>query len=249
MSTLHKAMALLTLIAQGDAPLRFSELERRTEVPKATLHRLLSALTSERLIHFDERSRTYRPGLRLLELAHRTWESLDLRSVAADDVDALSRRTGETVHLAVVDGASIVYVDKRESSNALRLFSAIGKRGPLYCTGLGKAILAHVSEEQRDQVLARENRCAHTANTVTERQELLAELERVRRRGCAFDMEEHETGIRCVAAPVFDRSRHAVAGISVTAPSVRMDGDRMQALRPLVVAAADNISRRLALLH
>ncbi len=249
MSTVNKAIKLLDLIAQSEKTLRFSELEKASGMPKATVHRLLAELTAERLIRLDSHSRTYKPGLRLLELAHRSWESLDLRTVAADDVDELSRQTGETVHLAVLDSSSIVYVDKRESTSSLRLFSAIGKRGPLYCTGLGKAILAHVGSDECERVLADQDRPAHTPHTLTERAALVAELAQIRHRGCAFDREEHEQGIRCVAAPIFDGSGSAVAGISVTAPSVRMDDARMEALCPLVIAAAKSISQHLRLLH
>ncbi|HET7313556.1 IclR family transcriptional regulator [Salinisphaera sp.] len=249
MSSFHKAIALLALIADSPTPPRFTDLLSASGRPKATLHRLLGALASEGLITLDEPTQTYRPGLRLLELAHRSWLSLDLRSIAAADVDRLTEQTGETVHLAVLDGSQIVYIDKRESGNSLRLFSAIGKRGPLYCTGVGKAILAALAPAALDTLLATTELAGHTPTTITDDTVLRTELAAVRERGCAYDIEEHEQGIRCVAAAIVEASGRIVGGLSVTAPTVRMTGDRMEALGPLVIDAADRIAEKHVLLH
>ncbi|MGN8197272.1 IclR family transcriptional regulator [Salinisphaera sp. RV14] len=250
MSLFHKAISLLDLIAESTAvPPRFTDLLNRSGHPRATLHRLLRALAAERLITFDKSTQTYRPGLRLLELAHESWLSSDLRSVASADVDWLAEQTGETVHLAAFDGDTMVYIDKRDSSSALRLYSAVGKRGPLYCTGIGKAILASLKPERLDELLDTQELIGHTAHTITDRKALQTELDAIREQGCAYDMEEHEPGVRCVAAAIVDRSGDVVGGVSITAPSMRMAPRLMESIAPLVIAAAGRIANRYSLLH
>ncbi|ABQ31435.1 MULTISPECIES: IclR family transcriptional regulator [Acidiphilium] len=245
-SSVAKALALLRAVSLAEPPAGFNALLERTGLPKATLHRLLRELADAGLVRHHSPDRTYRPALGLLELASRAWDSIDLRQVAARHVDALWHSTQETVHVAVRDDIEIIYVDKRESPKALRLFSSIGRRGPLYCTGVGKAIFAHLPAAERDDVLARLTLTRHTPSTITSRAGLRAEFERIRRDGVAFDRAEHEEGIVCVAAPIFDRQGHPVASVSVTAPAVRMNDDRVAALAPEVRSAAERISRDLA---
>ncbi|MHB1304146.1 MAG: IclR family transcriptional regulator [Acidiphilium sp.] len=240
-SSIAKALALLRRVGIAEPPATFSLLLDRTGLPKATLHRLLQELIAAGLIRTAP-DRTYRPALGLLELAYRAWESIDLRQVAARHVDALWQSSAETVHLAVRDGLEIIYVDKRESPKTLRLFSSVGRRGPLHCTGVGKAILAHLPNPERDDIIERITLTGHTKYTITCRHLLRAEFDRIRREGIARDCEEHEEGIFCVAAPIFDRAGRPVASLSVTAPGIRMDRARLDALAPEVREAAQRIS-------
>ncbi|MCF3948388.1 IclR family transcriptional regulator [Acidiphilium sp. AL] len=245
-SSIAKALALLRCVSTAEPHANFSTLLDRTGLPKATLHRLLQELIEAGLIRSGP-DRTYRPSLGLLELAYRAWESIDLKQVAARHVDALWHSTEETVHLAVRDGLEIIYIDKRESPKTLRLFSSIGRRGPLHCTGVGKAILAHLPEAEREDVIARITLTGHTPHTITSRHLLRAEFDRIRSEGIARDCEEHEEGIFCVAAPIFDRNFRPVASLSVTAPGIRMDRARLDALAPEVKQAARLISQDVVL--
>ena len=246
-SSISKALALLRAVTIADMPPNFSTLLKTTELPKATLHRLLQELIDAGLILSSAHDRCYRPAVGLLELSYRAWEGLDLRQTAARHLDALWQSTNETVHLAVRDDLDIIYIDKRESPKALRLYSSIGRRGPIYCTGVGKAILAHLEPPLRAQVIDRLKLRAHTKQTITSRQALLLALEEIRGSGVALDCGEHEDGIGCVAAPIFDRNNRVIAGVSVTAPSVRMDEARMAALKPEVCQTARAISRDVTL--
>ncbi|WP_297911857.1 IclR family transcriptional regulator [Thiomonas sp.] len=245
-SSIAKALALLRMVSLAEPPVGFSALLERTGLPKATLHRLLRELSDAGLIRHHGPDRTYRPALGLMELASRAWASIDLRQVAARHVDALWHSTQETIHLAVRDDVEIIYIDKRESPKALRLFSSVGRRGPLYCTGVGKAIGAHLPAAERDELIGRLDLTRHTPNTITSRAGLRAEFEHIRGDGVAIDRGEHEEGIVCVAAPIFDRQGRPVASVSVTAPAVRMDEARVAALVPEVRSAAEQISRDLA---
>ena len=242
---LDKGLNLLALVCDSPQPQRFTDLLKETKLPKATLHRLLGALVSHKLLAVDDRDGTYRVGLRALEMAQKSWEGLDIRGAAADEILWLGEETGETVHLAVLDDMEVVYIDKVESRQPIRMFSAVGKRGPLYCTGVGKAMAAFLEDGARARIVERLSMKKFTANTFTARGAFLRHLDEIRERGYALDMEEHELGIRCAAAPIFDHRGEVVGGVSVTAPSFRLTPERLEKIAPFVVQAARRITRRL----
>ena len=242
---LDKGLNLLARVCDAPSPPRFTDLLHETGLPKATLHRLLGALVEHRLLQVDARDQGYRVGLRALEMAQQSWQELDVRSAAADEILRLGVKTGETVHLAVLDDTEVVYIDKVESSQRIRMFSAIGKRGPLHCTGVGKAMLAFVEDGTRERLIARLPLRRFTPHTFATRPALEKHLAEIRRRGYAKDLEEHELGIRCAAAPIFDYRGQVVASVSVTAPSFRLTLEHLDTIAPAVVEAARNITRKL----
>ena len=242
---LDKGLALLARVSDAPTPPRFVDLMRDTGLPKATLHRLLGALLAHRLIALDPRDQTYVVGLRALEMAQRSWHGMDVRAAAAEDILQLGEKTGDTVHLAVLDGTEVVYIDKVESRQQIRMFSAVGKRGPLHCTGVGKAMIAFVDDGRRAELVQRLALKKFTANTFTSRAAFLKHLDEIRARGYARDLEEHELGIRCAAAPIFDYRGDVVASVSVTAPSFRLTPERLDKIAPFVVQAARSITRKL----
>jgi len=235
-------MTVLSTIAESPEPLRFAAIARKLDMPKASLHRILTALMTERLVRLDPEQQTYHAGYRLLELAHRTWEETDIRKVAQPHLRQLRAQVQETVHLAVRDGSEIVYIDKLESSDGLRLYSAIGKRGPIYCTGVGKAILASLDDEEQRRIIDRLDLAPFTNNTITTAEKLRFAIKEIRNRGCAYDLEEHQEGTRCVAAPVVNFHGEVIASISVTGPATRMTSERMRDLEGAVIDAARRIS-------
>lgn len=242
---LDKGLKLLARVCDAAAPPRFVDLLRDTGMPKATLHRMLGALMAHRLVAIDPRDQTYVVGLRALEMAQRAWAGMDLRRAAAEDIRWLGEKTGDTVHLAVLDGSEVVYIDKVESRQPIRMFSAVGKRGPLYCTGVGKAMAAFLEDGARTRMAERLLMKRFTANTFTTRGAFLRHLDEIRERGYALDMEEHELGIRCAAAPIFDHRGEVIGGVSVTAPSFRLTPERLEKIAPFVVQAARRITQKL----
>jgi len=242
---MDKGLNLLAQVCNAPAPPRFTDLLHETGLPKATLHRLLSALVDHRLLAIDPHDQTYRVGLRTLEMAARAWEGLDIRGTAAEDILWLGDKTGETVHLAVLDDTEVVYIDKVESRQRIRMYSAIGKRGPLHCTGVGKAMLAFIDEAQRGALIDRLSLKRFTSNTYATKTSLAKHLAEIRKLGYSRDLEEHELGIRCAAAPIFDYRGQVVASVSVTAPSFRLTTANLDAIAPLVIQAAKRITRKL----
>ena len=156
----------------------------------------------------------------------------------------LADSSGETVQLAILDHLTVLYIRIRESRQAIRLSSGLGSRAPAHCTGVGKALLAYQPPEVVQQVIDNGLK-RFTEGTLTDPDKLRAELATIRVRGYAIDDEEIEVGLRCVAAPIRDHSGQVVAAISVAAPVQRMSKKQVQATIPSVIAAAENISRRL----
>jgi DNA-binding IclR family transcriptional regulator len=241
---LEKGLGLLSHVSTA-GPCRFSDLLRDTGLPKATLHRMLKALVAHRFLSFEVRDQTYSVGLQVFGMARRLWEDLDIRRAAAAEIAWLSEQTGETVHLAILDGHEVVYIDKVESRQQIRMFSAVGKRGPLHCTGVGKAILAFLDPVRQKVMVSELPLKTFTKNTFANRTSLLRHLGEIRARGYAKDLEEHEERIRCAAAPIFDYRGEVVASLSVTAPTFRFTLRRLDEVAPLVVRAANEATRHL----
>jgi IclR family transcriptional regulator, KDG regulon repressor len=170
---------------------------------------------------------------------------LDIRRLSLPYLRELNQQTRETIHLTVRHGLSAVYVEKLDSPEPLRIHSRIGAAVPLYCTAVGKVMLAYMPAEELDRVLPELDVKRVTRNSVGNVQELRTELFRVRKNGYACDMEEHEQHIRCVAAPIWDHTGSVQASLSITAPTLRMSVTRLRQLAPIMQAAGVKISAEL----
>jgi DNA-binding IclR family transcriptional regulator len=242
--TVAKAFTIIDLLAlQSDRGITLSDLSVQLHMPKSTVHRYLATLQQLGLAERSDADR-FRLGTRVIELAGLFLANSDLRTESQAALDALATQTDETIHLAVPSGTEVVYIAKVESKHALRMYSYIGARLPMYCTALGKAILAFGTPERRRDVLAQPLK-ARTPSTITSRQALERELETVRSQGFAIDDEENEPGIRCVGAPIADYSQTAIAALSVSGPGDRIDRKRCAELAPIVRDAAQRISKRM----
>lgn len=144
-----------------------AEISARVALPKPTTFRLLQTLSQRSLVQQDPVTRTYYPGIKIFEWANAVTRKMDLRTQALPELRELSQRTNETVHLAMLDDGDMIYIDKEESQQTIRMFSAIGKRGPAYCTGVGKALLAYLPPDQLDRVLASKSLKRFTPHTIT----------------------------------------------------------------------------------
>lgn len=244
--TVGKAIGVLEAIAEAEGPLRFGDLLKRQPYPKATLHRLLKALTSNGMLAYDERSQTYHLGLRLIRLASGAWTRATLAEAARTTLDELARDIGETLHLAMLDGGQVLYVDKRTSDRSVAMFSSTGKVGPAYCTGLGKAMLAFLPEAQMEQAIERQAFHGFTDSTYTTPAALRAELAAIRQRGFAYDREEHEANIICIAVPVLSRWHRVFGGLSVTSTTYLSDLSTLEGYAPRLQEAAQTIAAEAA---
>lgn len=221
--TVGKALDVLDRVAGFGRPVRFAEVLEGSGFPKATLYRLLQTLTRQGMLVLDPDLGSYRLGMRLVRLAHGAWAQSSLAPLARPLLDALAVQTGETVHLAQLDQGQVLYVDKRHAARPVEMFSSAGKVGPAYCTGVGKAMLAWLPAAALEAALARQSFHRFTEATLDTPQALKAELQAIRARGHAYDREEHEAGIICIAAPILSQAGRVLGAVSVTTTTAHCD--------------------------
>lgn len=238
---LTRGIQILDIVASRARGLRFTELLDETGLPKGTLHRLLQALMDERLLAFDTRDQVYRLASRLFQWAHKVWDDFDLRGAAEPELTRLRDIAGETIRLGVMDGDAVLYIDQREVSQPLRLNNGVGSRAAAHASGLGKAILAHVSLEKRRALLDTELE-RFTPNTIVDVGELIRQLDLTKARGYAVSVDEQNVGISSVAAPVLNHRGEPIGAIGIVGPSFRLPIDRLHALGREVIEAARRTS-------
>lgn len=217
-------------------------------LPKGTTHRLVSSLAYFNYILQVPTNRKYKLGFKLVTLGERVLDQVDLRKEAHLLLFELSQKTEEIVHLAVLDGDEILYIDKIQPSPrvGLQMSSHIGYRAPLHCTAVGKVFLAHQPPAEIDRVIREKGLARQAVDTITDIDLLKSQLELVRKEGYALDNEEHSEGVRCVAAPIYSKNDEIIAAISVSAPAVRVTQDlAREKISPLVKATAKKISAQL----
>lgn len=240
----QRAFAIVEYLAGRPAlTARASEIADGLGLPRPTAHRLLANLEAAGFVAQQGENGSYRLGLRLLELGHLVESELTIVGIAHPHLERLRDATGETTHLAVLEGTTVVYLDKVESDRAIRMVSRVGARLPAHITALGKAMLAYfprVAELYDGREL--DSFTGRSARTVDE---LLARLEEVRAAGFSVDDEEVEIGLRCIGAPVTGRSGDVVGAISLSAPTSRLPLERIAETARAVREIADAVSRDL----
>lgn len=241
--TVGKACSVLDLVAGFERPVRFSELLAASDLPKATLYRFLQTLCNQGMLCYDAERQTYGLGVRLVRLAHAAWRHSSLAPIARPMIDALSREVGETVHLAQLDNAQVLYVDKRNAATPVAMFSAAGKVGPAYCTGVGKAMMAFLPEAELEAALAQQSFHPFTAHTIKSPEAMRRELAAIRQAGFSMDREEHEPGIICVALPILSEGGRPLGAVSVTGTTTSTSLNALEGLVPRMRETARQIAR------
>jgi IclR family transcriptional regulator, KDG regulon repressor len=245
LSSVRNASRLLCAYTQGDRDLGVSELAARLGLAKSTVHRLLATLALDGLVERDEATGRYRLGLRLYELGAMVSSHLDLHEVVTEPLDDLRNRTHETVHVSILDGGEVVYIERRESPQTVRVFGRVGHRNHAHCTSSGKVLLAWLAPDDRAAIVRERGLVAHTPRTITDPDRLEAELAVVRERGWSTNLEESELGVSSVAAPIRDASGAVAAAIACAAPSTRLTRETMRRYAAETIGAAERISERL----
>ncbi len=241
--TVGKALEVLDQVAAFGRPVRFSEVLARSDFPKPTLYRFLQTLTNQDMLAYDPDRQTYSPGIRLVRLAHAAWEQSTLAPIARPHIDALSAAVGETVHLAQLDHAQVLYIDKRNANNPVQMFSQAGKVGPAYCTGVGKVMLAFSDPARIDAVIDQQSFHRFTPKTLTDARALRDELAAIRANGYGFDREEHEPGIICIAMPILSDAGRVLGALSVTSTTGRTNLAGLESYVPILSDTAAAIAR------
>jgi DNA-binding IclR family transcriptional regulator len=242
--SVERAVAALKVFGEDESELGVTELARRLNLHKSTISRLMATLEAGGFVQQDPRTGRYRLGLQLATLAGRALNQYDLRDVARGALHALARATGETCNLSVRDGDDAVNIDQALSSNPVKHLGWIGRRLPLHCSAAGKPLLAFAPRADIERVLSRPL-VTYTARTVTDPTTMWREIERIRRDGVAFAVEEFEPELSAAGAPVRDHRGEVIATVTVSGPTFRVTPDRLVNVAGMVREAADQLSASL----
>ena len=238
---IERMMTLLDVLAHHHDAVSLKQLSRETELHPSTAHRILGAMTTSGFVERAEPG-AYRLGIRLLELGNIVKSRINIRQVALPFMQTLHGQIGESVNLGVRHDDEIIYVERTSSGrSSVRVVHLVGARAPLHATAVGKLFLVEDGLQKLREYAKRTGLPGFTPTSLTTLPALEKELDRVRRHGVAFDNEEIEQGLRCIATPVRDDVGELIAGLSVSAPTERYDPDWI----PLIKQAADDISHAL----
>ncbi|WP_062205296.1 IclR family transcriptional regulator [Streptomyces sp. NBRC 109706] len=241
-----RALDILELFLEGDGTLSAPEITRRLQLPRTTVHELVTTLAARSyLVPVAEQPGRYRLGVRTYQLGSRYAEQLDLAAEGQQVARAVAETCGETVHVAVLEDADVIYIAKVDSTHAVRMVSAAGRRLPAHCTAVGKMLLASLPPEELDARLPDGELPAMTPNSLTSVAELRRVLAETRETGVATERQESNADVCCVAAPVRDRAGQVVAALSVSVPMIRWSEERRRELTELARQGAGQLSERL----
>ncbi|MBW7882566.1 MAG: IclR family transcriptional regulator [Caldilineaceae bacterium] len=239
-----KAIDVLCLFSPATPRLALTEISRRLGLPKSTVHSLLATLMARGLVEkMDDDS--YALGPELISLTQSVRVNVEIRDRAAPLLRELANKTRESIYLTILDGTRCLYIYAVETHHRLLARSAVGEHAPLYCTAVGKAMLAYLPQDQVEQIIAATEFVQFTPNTITDSAALCAELAQIVERGYATDRSEHEQGVYCVGAPIFNHRREVVAACSVSGASPGLLEEALDQTAHLVRFTAQEISRRM----
>ena len=239
---IDRALAVLFSFTAERPERQVRDLSVELGLNKSTVYRLLQALANAGLVRRDDGTGGYRLAAAVVDLAARFLGSLDLRSEARPHIEALVRRHGESVNLAVLDGHDAISVDVVPGTRMPQLVSRLGRRIPVYCSGAGKALILDRSDAELKALMADEKFAQLTPNTITSMKAFLARLPEWRGQGWALNDEESEVGMRAISAPVYDHTGSIAAAVSLSGPAFRLDDGKVAELAASVCETARHIS-------
>jgi DNA-binding IclR family transcriptional regulator len=244
LNTILKAGEVLSLYDHEHAEWRVSDVAEVMGIAKSSAHDLMSSLTQIGLLSQTDQGR-YRLGWKIVELSETLLATTELRSVARPVMEELMYAYQETLHLAILQKGKVVYVDKIEGKQTIRVeLTGLGTHLYPHCSGVGKVLLAHLPWSYVEDIIAEQGLPHFTDRTIVEVEQLKIELTKVREEGCAYDMGEIIPDLRCVAAPIRDYKGRVIASISMSVPFYRFERSHQQ-FRLAIVRAAQTISRYL----
>jgi IclR family acetate operon transcriptional repressor len=238
---IDRALGVLAIIAASDG-LTLTDLGQRAGLAPSTAHRILASLEAHKFVFHDEERGLWLIGVGAFEVGTAFLRNRRLAGIGRIVMHELMERTGETVNLGIEDGGEVVFISQVESHGALRAFFRAGSRAAIHASGVGKALLGEMTEARVREILYKRGLAKFTERTLVAPANLFQELAAIKKRGWAVDDEERNLGMRCVAAPIFNEYGEAIAGVSVSGPTVRITPERALELGPQVKRAAEEIT-------
>ncbi|NPV85866.1 MAG: IclR family transcriptional regulator [Anaerolineae bacterium] len=245
LSTLDRICDILNAFNENQKVLTLTEISRQLKLPKSTIHRFIAALVSHDLLHHAPDGNGYQLGYQLIHWGALAQSSIALHERAIPILHELSEKTGETSVLSIRDGFSAIWLDQVESRQPVRWAKRVGMRVMLHAGASSKVLWAFLPDSEIEEILAHIDLVQLQPNTITDKDKMRSELKRIRRQGYATSYEETDRGAMGVAAPVFDYSGRLAAGIGIIAPINRMPAEEMERTIPIVLEAANKLSRQL----
>lgn len=244
-NSILRAGNILRCLAEEEAQLKISELARRLQLDRSTTYRILLSLEKCRLVQKNEKTGAYSLGLASFEIGNAFISRMDFIQVSKPVMANLAEEVRETVHLAVLSDSEVVYVDKVDSPRSLVVMYKIGQRAPLYCTALGKVLLAFQHENNKKRIINQIEFKPFTSNTIVTKKKLLEELIKIQHQGFAIDFREYEEGVECLAGPILNHTGEIIAALSFSGPQRKINIRQEKKFVNSIVEAAALISERL----
>lgn len=241
--SIDRVLDILEVLSAAPQGLALSDLAAATSLHASTAHRLLASLANRGYVRKDSENGNYRLTLRLYEISRRVSTVLNLFSASKPMLEKLSNDVKEIVHLVERDGNDVVYLHKFEPFlRSINITSSVGLHNPMYCTGVGKSIMAYLPTKDVLSIWNSTQVIQFTPKTITTWEALQEDLSRVRDRGYAIDDEEHDLGVRCIAAPIYNWNGTPVGAMSISGPIARMTPDTIGDFSPKLINTAEKIS-------
>lgn len=241
---IDRAFTIIEYLSQAEGPKGPTDIASATGIHKSTVHRLLASMSRGGYIE-KTAAGTYHIGVKLVEIVSSHINNLELQTEARPLLHELQSELGLVVHLGILDGSDVVYVEKMDINRNLRVYAQIGMRVPAFCSSLGKVLLSRLSGDELDYLFYRHKLERYTPNTITSLSKLKEHLREARRLGWAKDNEEYIIGNRCVAAPIFDYRGEIIAAVSASGPVSLLTDERVPSIAEKVKKTAAQISTRL----
>ena len=245
MQSVERIIKIIDCFSIEETQLSLGEITKKTSLPKPSVYRICEALCEEHILNKDPSTLKYRIGIKLFELGSMFLRSLELRKIAFPEMEKLQELTGESIHMGIIEGNEVISIEGIESNKSLHIKLWVGKRSPIYCTSVGKAILAFHTDKEIENIINNIDLKPYTKNTITDKEKLLNELKSIRKNMIAIDYQEHEEGIICIGAPIFENKR-VIASISISGPVIRMTDENIKKYGENILEAVNNVTKKLS---
>lgn len=241
---LDRALRLLEVLAGADG-MTLTALAHASGLAASTVHRLLATLSTHGFVEIEEQDQTWTIGVEAFRVGQAFHRRFKVATMGRPVMRELMEATGETANIGILESGDVVFISQVESHEPIRAFFRAGERRHAHASGIGKALLAEMSRERVERLVRDRGLPRFTDATITDTARLFDDLATIRRRGWSVDDEERSRGMRCIAAPIFDENGEAIAGLSISGPTQRLEPERIAGLGPVVRRAADEITRAI----
>lgn len=244
-NSISRLFRIIEYLAASNDWVSLRSMARELEINPTSTFRILDSLKELGYVRQDLQDSKYQLTLKITGVSAQVLENVQMRHIAHPFLEDLTSRTNETTHLAILEGNQIVYIDKVDNTQAMRMRSRVGQRGELYCTAVGKSLLAFYPESELPQLLASIDFQPLTEHTITDPKKFQKNLVQIRKLGFAIDDEENEVGIRCIGSPIYDHAGRLAGALSISGWTITMTRERIPQLAPELIQTCQKISSAL----